>query len=69
MQVITESENARDIIATIQTLQETTAETTLSDTTESTPEIFRSPVREIVRVEAIRDSQAMPLDLVENHFV
>jgi hypothetical protein len=59
----TESQNERDIQATRQIVQETTAETTLSDTTESTPDIFRSPVVES------EEAQTVSLDLVGNILV
>ncbi len=48
-----------------ETIAETVPETTLSDTTESTPEIFRSPVTETV--EAV--TEKVSLDLVGQHLL
>jgi hypothetical protein len=67
-QVITDSQNKRDIQATRHTVQETTGETTLSDTTGNTPDIFRSPVAEIVVVES-EEAETVSLDLVVNQLV
>jgi hypothetical protein len=67
VQIITDTQNEREIQATRQTVPDTIAETVqetiLSDTTESTPEIFRSPVTETL--EAV--TEKVSLDLVGQH--
>jgi hypothetical protein len=69
VQIITDTQNAREIEASRQTVPDTIAETvqekTLSDTTGSTPDIFRSPVTETV--EAVPDN--VSLDLVGQHLI
>ena len=65
VQIITETQNEREIQALRQTMPdaiaETVQETTLSDTTGSTPDIFRSPVTETV--EAVLDKVSIDLSL------
>jgi hypothetical protein len=69
VQIITETQNEREIQALRQTVLDTMAEkvqeTTFSDTTESTPEILRSPVTETVEVVTDKVS----LDLVGQHLI
>jgi hypothetical protein len=67
VQIITDTQNEREILATRQTepatIAEKVQETTRSDTTKSTPEIFRSPVTETN--EAM--TEKVSLDLVGQH--
>ncbi len=69
VQIITDTQNERDIEARIQTVPDTIAETvqetTLSDTTESTPECLRSPVSETL--EAVTDT--VSLDVVGQQLI
>jgi hypothetical protein len=68
VQEVTETKNERDITARQETMmferEQETNKTPESDKTESTPDIFRSPVQDLEEQHVLGDKEAVTTDVV-----